>query len=183
MDTLGLVESRSIAAGAELADGMLKAAEVELLKAGTICSGRYLIQVGGDRQAVATAVRFASDSGRALTGAFVVANISPQVLEALRGRGRAEPGDALGVIESRTVASAIAAADCAVKRSSVRIIRLVTGQGINGKAYFVIGGDVASVEEATRAAREALGDNLMETVVLPRPESSVFRALTGGGNL
>ena len=56
MDTLGLVEVRSIAAGAELADRMVKAAEVELLRAATICSGRYLILVAGDRQAVDTAV-------------------------------------------------------------------------------------------------------------------------------
>lgn len=183
MDTLGLVESRSIAAGAELADRMVKAARVELLRAGTICSGRYLILVAGDREAVETAVNGARSAGRSLAGAYVIANISPQVLDALKGRGQAEAGDALGVVECRTVASGIAAADSAVKRSDIRLIRLVTGQGINGKSYFVIGGDVASVEEAVDAARMALGNQLMETVVLPRPEASVFRALTGGGTL
>ena len=45
MDSLGIVESRSIAAGAELTDMMVKGADVELVKAATICSGRFLIQV------------------------------------------------------------------------------------------------------------------------------------------
>ena len=51
MDTLGVVESRSIAAGVELADGMVKVAQVDLVRASTICSGRFLIFAAGDRAA------------------------------------------------------------------------------------------------------------------------------------
>lgn len=180
MDTLGVVESKSIAAGVEVADGMVKEALVELVRASTICSGRYLIFVAGDREAVETAVRFARTSGRSLTGAFVISNVSPQVTEALKKSALARPGEAIGVIECRNVSSGVAAADSAVKRSSVLLLRLVTGQGINGKSYFVIGGDVASVEEATRAARAALGEKCIETVVIPRPDAAVVTALTGG---
>ena len=43
MDTLGVVELSSIAAGAELADGMVKVADVELVRAATLCSGRFII--------------------------------------------------------------------------------------------------------------------------------------------
>ena len=177
MDTLGVVESKSIAAGAELADGMVKAARVDLVRASTICSGRYLIFVTGDREAVGTAVGFARDSGRGLMGSFVISNVSLQVLDALKRGGSAEPGDALGIVECRTVAAGVNAADAAVKRSQVRLLRLVTGQGITGKSYFVLGGDVASVREAVDAATSALGDKLVETVVLPRPEASVAAAL------
>ena len=52
MDTLGIVDSRSIAAGAELADIMLKAAPVDLVRASVVCAGRFLILVEGDREAV-----------------------------------------------------------------------------------------------------------------------------------
>ncbi len=179
MDTLGIVESRSIAAGVELADGMVKAARVELTRASTVCSGRYTVYVAGDRQTVETAVAFARESGRALAGSFVISNVSPQVLEALRRGSAALEGEALGVVECRTVSSGIAAADSAVKRSAVRLLRLVTGQGINGKSYFVLGGDVASVKEAAQAARDSLGRELVETVVLPRPDAAVAAALTG----
>ncbi len=181
-DTLGVVESRSIAAGVLLADGMLKAARVELLRAATICSGRYIVYVAGDREAVETAVRFAGNSGRALAGSFVLSRVSPQVLDALKPgapREAGEQGDALGVVECRTASSGIAAADAAVKRAAVRLLRLVAGQGITGKAYFVLGGDTASVTEAVDAAAGALGKNLVEAVVLPRPDGQLAEALAG----
>lgn len=177
MDTLGVVEAKSIAAGVELADGMVKVAQVELVKAATICSGRYLIYVTGDRQAVATSVRFAEDSGHSLVGSFVISNISQQVVEALKKAAQAEAGDAIAVIECRNVASGVNAADAAVKRSAVRLLRLVTGQGIMGKSYFVLGGDVASVQEAAESAKNALGNHLVEAVVIPRPDASVVKSL------
>lgn len=180
MDTLGVVESRSIAAGVAMADGMLKVAAVSLVRAATICSGRYLIYISGDRQAVETSVRFAEASGKALLGSFVISNISTQVLDALKKAATANAGDAIGVIECRTVAAGINAADVAVKRSAVGLLRIVTGQGINGKSYFVLGGDVASVREAAAAAQEVLGNQLLEMVVIPRPEADVVRSLTTG---
>jgi microcompartment protein CcmL/EutN len=180
MDTLGVVESRSIAGGAVIADSMVKSADVELVRASTICSGRYLIFVAGDRQAVHTAVETARESGRTLSGSFVISNVSRQVLDALKKSSAANEHDALGVIECRNVSSGINAADCAVKRSAVQLARLVTGQGINGKSYFVLSGDVASVEEAAEAAKSALGQNLVDAVVIPRPSASVVRALTSG---
>lgn len=180
MDTLGVVESHSIAAGAELADGMVKAAEVELVRASTICSGRYLIYISGERETVETSVRFATESGRKLLGSFVISNIAPQVIEGLKKSALPAPGDALGVVECRTASSGVFAADRAVKQASVRLLRLVTGQGINGKAYFVLGGDVAAVNEAVQAANLALGKSRIETVVLPRPDAAVAWALTSG---
>lgn len=180
MDTLGLVESKSIAAGVELADGMMKVASVELVKAATVCSGRYMIYIAGDRQAVQTSVNFARDSGRGLMGSFVISNVSPQVIEALKKASPAEQGDAVAVIECRSVSAGVAASDVAVKRSAVRLLRMVTGQGINGKSYFVLGGDVASVREAAEAAKDALGEKLIELVVIPRPDASVLRSLTTG---
>ena len=177
MDTLGVVESRSIAAGAVLADGMLKAAEVTLIRASAICSGRYLICVSGDREAVSASVGHARQSGRALSGSFVIANISPQVTAAL-GRGEAaREGDALAVVECRNASSGFSAADSAVKRSAVRLLRLVAGQGIHGKSYFVLGGDVAAVREAAAAAEQALGRDCVECVVIPRPDPALARAL------
>ena len=178
MNALGLVESKSIAAGVELADKMLKAANVELVRASTICSGRYMIYVSGDQEAVASSVRIATESGRSLMGSFVISNLSPQVMSALKNRSKATQVDALGVIECRNVSSGVVAADCAVKRAAVDLLRLVTGQGINGKSYFVISGDVESVKEATEAAIAALGKNLIETVVIPRPSLSIINTFT-----
>lgn len=180
MDTLGLVESRSIAAGVALSDGMVKVANVTLVKASTICSGRYLIAVSGDREAVETSVRHAEESGRPLVGSFVISNVSPLVVEAMKKASPAEDGCAVGVVESKNVSSSIMAADKAVKRSAVRLLRLVMGQGINGKSYFVLGGDVASVQEAVEEAQTALDQQLIDSVVIPSPDAAVIRTLTSG---
>ena len=180
MDTLGVVESKGIAAGVELADGMMKVADVELVRASTICGGRYLIYVSGDREAVETAVNLARNSERALTGSFVISNVSPQVVAVLKKGTRADAGDALGVVECRSVSSGVAAADVAVKRAPIGLLRFAAGQGINGKSYFVVSGDAASVREATEAAKAALETNFIEAVVILRPDASVVKALTSG---
>ncbi|MDO5536125.1 MAG: BMC domain-containing protein [Desulfovibrionaceae bacterium] len=180
MDTLGVVESRGIAAGAELADGMVKAGQVELIRAGTICSGRFLIFVSGDRAAVEAAVSSASESGRPLAGSFVISHISPLVMAALKRAPAQILGTAVAVVECRNVSSGVVAADRAVKRSDVQIARFVAGQGINGKSYFVLTGDVAAVREASDAARESLGGHLLDLVVIPAPDPAVARALING---
>jgi microcompartment protein CcmL/EutN len=180
VDTLGVVESVSIAAGVHLADGMVKAAKVELVRASTICSGRYLIYVAGDREAVGTAVNLARESGYPLVGCFVISNIAEQVLHVLKKSFPLEEGPALGLVECRAVAPGIMAADCAVKRSMIRLLRLVTGQGINGKCYFMFTGDVAAVREASEAACAALENRQIGTVVIPRPDPSLIRALSSG---
>ncbi len=177
MDSLGIIESRSIAAGAVLADIMVKAANVTLVKAGTICSGRYMIHVAGDRDAVATSVNAAIDADYALAGSYTISNISKQVLDALKRGVPVNGHGAIGVVECRTASSGIAAADKAVKRSIAQLARIVTGRGINGKSYFVMTGDVASVEESVAAARETLGKDLVEAVVIPSPDPSVINAL------
>ncbi|WP_418765298.1 BMC domain-containing protein [Mailhella sp.] len=179
MDSLGVVEVGSIASGVELADGMVKVASVELVRAATLCSGRFLIYVAGDREAVETSVGLARESGKRLTGSFVISHVSPQLIAALKRSEPAMPGEALGVVECRFVSPGIHAADKAVKRSEVRLLKFVSGQGIAGKSFFVLGGDVAAVREAVDAAGEVLGSRLLEAVVIPNPAESLARALTG----
>ncbi|WP_228721363.1 BMC domain-containing protein [Desulfosediminicola ganghwensis] len=180
VDTLGIVEVQSIAGGVELADTMMKTADIRLMRAATICSGRYLIFVAGDRAAVSSSVQTARESGRSLKGSFIISNASSELLNVLQRDGQPAEGDAIGIVECRSVAAGIAAADRAAKRSAIQLLRLVTGQGINGKSYFVLSGDVASVREATENAEAALGKNLVEAVVIPRPDASVVSSLIRG---
>ena len=180
VDTLGVVEVNSIAAGVELADGMVKVADGELVRAATLCSGRFIIHVAVDREAVETSVNFARAGQKRLSGSFVISNVSPLLIAALKKSEPAMPGEALGVVESRFVSMGINAADIAVKKSEVRLLKFVAGQGITGKSFFVLGGDVAAVREAVAAASESLGDKLVEAVVIPNPAEAMARALTGG---
>jgi microcompartment protein CcmL/EutN len=178
LDTLGLVESRTIAAGIFLADKMVKAADVTLVKASTICAGRYFIQISGTRSAVETAVASAEESDYSLVGSFVISNVHPDLLQGV-GRCREIPaGDAIGVVECKTVSAGVIAADQALKKASVQLARLVIGQGISGKSYFILHGEIAEVEEGVSAAIQVLDRYLLETVVLPAPDATIIEALT-----
>ena len=179
MDTLGIVDSRSIAAGTALADSMLKAAAVTLVRASVVCAGRLLIVVEGDREAVETAVRTAREAEASLAGSYIISPADPQVQAALRRRPQPAAGQALGVVECRNAADGVMAADAAVKKAQVALMRLVLGQGIGGKSFFVLTGDVAAVREAVDTATAELGKSLLRAVVLPRPEPEVTQALAG----
>lgn len=183
MDTLGIVESANIASGIAVTDIMLKAADVELVQATTICSGRYMTYISGDCAAVTAAVTTAESSQKRLRGSYILSNVSLELIAALNKQPSITQVNAIAIIECRNVSSGIAAADKALKSSSVELARLVTGQGINGKSYFILTGDVASVSEAAKVAESNLGNNLIETVVLAQPHISVIKSVLKGINI
>ncbi len=178
MDSLGLVETRTIAGGARLLDLMLKQAQVEVFKAAPICSGRFLIRLSGQRSAVESAVgEVAGDP--VVVDAFVLSRIHPQLLATLQNHRLPQPGQALGLVESRRSASGIAAADAALKRADVVLARLALAQGINGKSVLIFAGSLTDVHEAIAAAGHTLGRDLLDQTVLARPEQATARALIG----
>ena len=183
MTSLGLVETRTIAAGIELADTMVKKAQVELLQAHTICSGRFMILVTGDRASVGEAVAVARESAEKLHAAHLLSQVSEPVLQALSRHGREpfNPHDAMGVVECRNVVAGINAADAAVKAAGVHLVRLVCGQGINGKSYFILSGELASVEAGSTAAAEVLGTALLDRAIIPSPDQAMVTAVITGG--
>ncbi len=177
LDTLGLIETRSIAAGALLADVMVKAADVTLLRAATLCGGRFLIQVSGDRAAVDAAIASAHATNFHIVGSFSISRVHPEIFKVIGKREDIPEGESLGLVECRTAAAGIATADHVLKKSLVRLARLTTGQCVSGKSYFIVYGDVAAVEEAVKEARMVLDKNLIEAIVLSSPDESVKAAL------
>lgn len=178
MPALGLVETAGIAAGVGLADRMVKAADVSLLRAATICGGRYMIQIEGDREAVAAALAEAAEGGVRIIGKYLIPGVGSEVLEALRRPSGVRLGQAIAVIEARTATAGIVAADAAVKAAAVSLAKLVTGQGINGKSYCVFCGELSSVEAGVRAAADVLANNLIDTMILAAPDRAVLGELT-----
>lgn len=47
-NALGMIELSSIARGIETCDYMVKAAQVDLVRASTVCPGKYIIIIGGE---------------------------------------------------------------------------------------------------------------------------------------
>jgi microcompartment protein CcmL/EutN len=176
-NAIGLIELTSIAAGLDVADAMLKAAGVELLLARSICSGKYMTMVRGDVAEVASSVQAGCDAGRGfIIDTFVIPNLHESVFPALYGSNKAEPLDALGILESFSVASLIEAADAAAKAAEVRLIEIRLAMALGGKAFVTLTGAVAAVQAAVDAGAEVLGSKglLVNKVVIPAPRKELL---------
>ena len=81
-------------------------------------------------------------------------------------------------MEFSTVTSSIIALDVALKTSDVNLVRLVLGNGIAGRAYFIINGSVSSVEEGVKSAKDFLNSQkIIHSVVIPSPSELLLQSL------
>jgi microcompartment protein CcmL/EutN len=149
---LGLLELDSIAAGIAAGDAMAKRAPIEVLRAGTVHPGRYLVLVGG---AVAD-VEEALEAGRevaaeSLRDSVFLPNVHPGVVEGMRGARPSAESEALGIIETQTVAAILEAADAGLKAARVQLLELRLADDLGGKGYLLFDGPVAEVEAAVEA--------------------------------
>ena len=107
-DSLGLIELTSIASGFLTCDATLKAAAVDLVLSRSICSGKYMVMVRGDVAAVEAAVSSGLRAGHfSVIDSFVIPNLHESVFPAISGVTKIEALDALGIVESFSVASLI----------------------------------------------------------------------------
>src|ERR1039457_6527774 len=112
--SIGLIELSSIAAGFLVADTMLKAGNVRLILSRSICSGKYMVLIGGETAGVEAAVAAGAEAANGcLIDKFVISNLHPEVLVALGRTQPVQPDGALGILESFNVATMIEAADAA----------------------------------------------------------------------
>jgi microcompartment protein CcmL/EutN len=150
---LALLELESIAVGIEAGDAMVKRAPIEVLRAGTVHPGRYLVLVTGDVADVEEAFRAGVVVGEAsIVDTVLLRNVHVQVVAALRGERRTGTGEALGVVETATVAAIIEAADAGVKGASVELLELRLADGLGGKGYLLFDGAVSDEEAAVAIA-------------------------------
>lgn len=168
---IAVLEFDSIAAGIEAGDAMIKRAPVEALRAGTVHPGKYVVLVGGLTADVEEAMEAGLAAGRsALLDVVFLPDAHPEVVAAIGGRRHEGGGEALGVIETGTVASAVQAADAGVKAAMVAIRDLRLADELGGKGYVLFGGPVAEVEAAVEhgADRIAGSGHGVARLVIPQ---------------
>jgi microcompartment protein CcmL/EutN len=167
---IALLELDSIAIGVRAGDAMVKRAPVEVTYAGTVHPGKYLVLVGGDVASVEEAYEAGLAAGAgALVDRIFLPAVHPEVVRILRGmRGRLN-GHAIGVVETRTAAATIGAADRGRKGAEVELVEIRLADRLGGKAYCVFSGEVADVEAAVELAVAGLADPgvLVAQVVIP----------------
>jgi microcompartment protein CcmL/EutN len=173
---IGIVETSSIAKGFEIADTMLKAANVRMVVNRTICPGKYMVLVGGGVDAVRSSVEAGLEVGaHTVVDSFIIPNLHPSVFPAISGVSHLPELKSLGVIETFSVASVIEAADAAVKATPVQLIAINLAMAIGGKGWVSMTGDVASVAEAVDVGAAVIARKglLVEKVVIPAPRPEI----------
>jgi len=177
---IGLVELRSIARGMKTTDAMLKAADVELLRAHVVCPGKYIILVAGSISQVRSAVTLGQEiAPEVVVDHFILSNVHPSVFPALTATTEIEKVRAIGVVETFTLAASIVAADIAVKAAPVDLIEIRLPFAMGGKAFTVFTGEVSAVRSAVNTAAEKLKDEgvIDSFEVIPSPHKDLIEKL------
>jgi microcompartment protein CcmL/EutN len=176
--SIGLIELSSVVAGFLVADSALKAGNVRLLLARSICSGKYMVLVAGDASGVKSAVDAGAEAADGcLIDSIVITSIHPDVITALGRTPVAPPSGALGILESFNVATLIRAADACAKSAHVQLLEVRVAMALGGKAFVTMTGDIAAVQTAVAAGRAVIADAgmLVNAAVIARPHPEVYR--------
>lgn len=177
---IGLIELRSIARGMKTTDAILKAADVELLRAHVVCPGKYIILVAGSISQVKSAVAMGQQiAPEVVVDHFVLSNVHPSVFPALTATTEIEHVKAIGVVETFTLAAAIVAADTAVKAAPVDLIEIRLPFAMGGKAFTVFTGEVSAVRSGVQSAADRLRDEgvIDSFEVIPSPHKDLIEKL------
>lgn len=171
---IGLLELCSVARGVRVLDAMVKKAPVCIRRAAPVHPGKFLILIQGGVDEVDEAL----EAGRRAAAETLIdvlrlpyphAQLDP-LIEAVAIPFEAE---AIGVLETFSVAAAIRAADAALKAAEIIGLRLRLADDLGGKGYFLFSGVQHDVEEGLRAGGDAVGEGLLagsELIANPHPE-------------
>jgi microcompartment protein CcmL/EutN len=157
LPAIALVEFGSIAAGMFAADKMVKRAAVELLHAGSVQPGKYLVLIGGGTAEVEESHRAGMQAApNEILDDVLLPDVHKRVVKSLDGERRYHEFESLLVLETSTIAAILRATDAAVKGAAVDLAELRIGNGLNGRGLAVLTGDLTNVEVAAEIADRAL---------------------------
>ena len=186
LPAIALIELGSIAAGTFAADKMVKRSPVELLHAGTVQPGKYLILVGGGTAEVEESYREGMQAAPAeILDEVLLPDVHPQVVNALDGARSFHRYESLVVLETSTIAAILRATDAAVKGARVELAELRLANGLGGRGVAILTGELSDVQAAAEIAGRCLAgrnvtlchsivSNVHEQVVSHLGESTRF---------
>ena len=153
--SIALLELSSIAVGIYTADAMVKRAPITVLKSGTVHNGKYLVLIGGSVGSVEESYFTGIDSGvEKIIDQVHLPDIHDKVHEAILGNRVKCKKEAMGIIETSTVAATIKSADSAVKGADVEILEIRIADDLGGKAFAIFNGEIEDVQSAIEISKE-----------------------------
>lgn len=179
-ESIGMVEFTSIARGIYVADQMVKTSDVDIITACTTCPGKYIAIVHGDVAAVQSSIEIGEKLAEEYyVDSMLIPNVSPAVFPAITAATMPDEIQAIGIMESFSIATMIIAADAILKSADVEALELRLGNGLGGKAYFTFTGDVAAVETGVEAGKSIAEEKglLVNAEVIPSPSDRLIPSL------
>ena len=178
--SIGVIELKSVPKGVEAADAALKSAGIDMVSAHPACPGKYEIILTGSISNVTAAVNHVTTRFEGyVIDSSVMGRIDEQVISALFGTQTGEREGSLGLIETFSAASAIKAADIAVKTARVAIYDLRVSRGMGGKGVVMLTGEVgdvtAAVEAGTNYAKGVA--TLSSSAVIAAPHEDLWKQM------
>lgn len=173
---VALIELRSIARGVKTADDMVKKAPVRLLDARTVCPGKYMILIAGEVAAVEESYRIGvATGGEMVVDELFLPYASHQLIPAMQACAVVPKMEALGVVETFTIASVILSADAAVKAAGVSLIEVRMANGLGGKSFYTMTGPLNELEAAVEAGVEIIksAGTLVCREIIPNPSEDI----------
>lgn len=179
---IGVLELSSVAKGIEVADAVLKEAHVEMLLATNVQPGKYvMLYTGAVRDVESSTARGAQLAAGDLVDKLVIQQVHEQVVPILKRKGGKINGvlDAIGIVETTTVASGVVACDLALKTATVDLIDFRIANGLGGKSFFVVTGEVSDVRSAVAAGARMAQEKsqLVREVVIPKLHPDLVKHL------
>ena len=187
-ETLAAVELSHVPAGFVALDGLSKEADVDVLFAGDVDPGRFLIVFRGDLGAVEVALRRSIEvAGADLAESLLLPNAHHGLRAALRGV--TAQGDAartaqysIGVLQAHTVIAILAATDRALKAADVELLRLRFATELGGSGHCVFVGEQDDVEAALAAGTAGTPPGIVVIARrIARPADAVYIAAVQRG--
>ncbi|MGK5089885.1 BMC domain-containing protein [Bdellovibrionota bacterium FG-2] len=181
---LAFIEFSSISRGLYLTDTVLKKAPVQVIASQPVSSGKHVLLFAGDVASVEAAYHAALElADGTVVREILIPGVHEQLAPFLDSIWTfqpklipANPEESLGVVESTTLAGAIVSADRALKTARVQLCRMRLGQGIGGKAYYVLMGRQEAIEAALEAAKQSLEglESFCRVDMIPRPQEEAL---------
>lgn len=179
---IALFEYDSIAAGIESGDDMVKRSPLQLIHAGTVHPGKYLVLVGGTVGDVEEAVAAAElrNGDRRISSMFLP-DPHPGLVAGLLGEELPQTGEALGVIETELVSDVIRAADAGLKGADVALRRIYLADDLGGKGYLLFSGPLTEIQAAVDLGAARVEGPLLGRKVIARLHDEMNANLGGDG--
>jgi microcompartment protein CcmL/EutN len=173
---LGMIEYKSVAKGIYSCDAMVKKAPVRIIETHPVCPGKYYTIIAGEVADVEEAMKAGIETGKDMVIAdLFLPHVHRSIIPAIAGTTKIESFGAVGVIESFAVATCVWAADIAAKATPIQLVEIRLANGLGGKGYFVMTGELPDVEESLRAAKEFVKKEgvLAACELIPRPHQDL----------